>query len=159
MAKAILHEPSAAKLGPDAHDELEKLLQTLHESGTLRLLNDIVSARHPVAKTLVDGLNSAGTMNAVQNVAILFMALSRIHPNDFYRIVHAIKALVEGAATPLADATGAAPGVSGAWKMLHDDELWAAVWPLLAGLKAFSDESGREVFNPISAFSGKRGEP
>ena len=37
MAKSIEYQPEPAKIGPDAHDELERLLETLHQHGVLRL--------------------------------------------------------------------------------------------------------------------------
>jgi len=39
--------------------------------------------------------------------------------------------------------------------MLHDDELWHSLMPLLNGMKAFSRRMEEEVDKPISSFSGK----
>lgn len=39
--------------------------------------------------------------------------------------------------------------------MLHDEDLWHAVKPLIAGIKVFAERLDQEVENPISAFSGK----
>lgn len=160
MAKAILHEPKAAKINPDAHEELERLLETLHENGVLRFANDLVGAKTPVTKTLVEGLSTEGSLNAMQNIAILFMALSRIPPNEFYKTVFAAKEMFGRVGNHRSEGTGSdAPGVIGAYKMLHDDELWRAIMPVLEGLKSFGKDLDKEVTNPISAFSGKEGSP
>ena len=50
---------------------------------------------------------------------------------------------------------GEAPGVSGVYKMLHDDELWHAIQPLLAGIRAFSERLDTPVDKPVTDFTGK----
>lgn len=156
MAKRIDYEPAPPKLGPDAHEELEALIQTLHENGVLRLANDYVSAKTQIAKVVVDGLNQEGTLNAIQNLSVLLMALSRIPPPQFYKLVFAMSEGMTRASTWTADGEGeAAPGVSGAYRMLHDEKLWHALTPLIEGMKAFSAALDQDVEKPISAFTGK----
>jgi uncharacterized protein YjgD (DUF1641 family) len=156
MAERIDYQPKPAKLEPDAHEELERLLESLHRHGFLRFANDLVSANTPVAQVIVNGLSKEGTQNAVQNLAILLMALSRIAPPNFYRAVFAMSdAFHAASAWRPEDEGNAAPGVSGAYRMLHDDALWQALTPLIEGLKAFSAGLERQVDKPISAFTGK----
>lgn len=156
MARRIYYEPAPPKLGPDAHEELERLLQTLHEQGVLRLANDLVGAKTPIAAVLVDGLAKEGTLNAIQNLSVLLMALSRIPPAQFYKLVFALSDGLREASAWQRDGEGdAAPGVSGVYRMLHDESLWQALTPLVAGLKAFAAGLEREVDKPVSAFTGK----
>jgi len=156
MASRIDYEPPPPKLGPDAREELDRLLQTLHESGVLRFANDVAGAKTRVAQVIVDGLNQEGTLNAIQNLSVLLMALSRIPPADFYKLVFAMTSGMSRASAWKPDHDGdAAPGVSGAYRMLHDESLWHALMPLIEGMKAFSAALDDDVDKPISAFSGK----
>ncbi|BBI65539.1 hypothetical protein HSBAA_PA_1420 (plasmid) [Vreelandella sulfidaeris] len=41
-----------------------------------------------------------------------------------------------------------APGIRGLYKLLHDDELWHAIQPLLAGLRAF--RAARQAYRQAS---------
>lgn len=156
MAERIHYTVNPPKTGPDAHEALERLLQALHEGGVLRFATDFVAAKTPIAEVLVDGLNTPGSLNAIQNLAILLMALSRIEPAQFYKIAFAAKAALDGAsAWQPDDGKEVAPGVSGAYKMLHDESLWHALAPLIAALKSFSTALAQDVEKPISAFTGK----
>ncbi|MGN6318947.1 DUF1641 domain-containing protein [Trinickia sp.] len=158
MAERIYYEPEPPKTEPDAHEALERLLQSLHAQGVLRFANDLVSAKTPVTQVLVEGLSKPGTLNAIQNLSIVLMALSRIEPSQFYKTVFAVTdALARiGAWQPDPDGEGhTAPGFTGAYKMLHDDALWQALTPLIEAMKAFSAGLERHVDKPISAFTGK----
>lgn len=128
----------------------------MHEHGVLRLVNDVVAANTQIAKVLVDGLNKEGTLNAIQNLSVLAMALSRIPPEQFYKVAFAAKdafSHVSQHATQAQDTE--APGVTGAYKMLHDETLWQAITPIMEGLKAFTAGLNKDADKPISAFSGK----
>lgn len=156
MAKPIEHDVKPAPIGPDAHEALERLLQSLHERGVLRFANDLVCAQEDVAKVLVNGLGKEGTMNAIQNVSILGMALSRIPPEDFYKLVFGLKdAVAEINRQTEKGRDAEAPGVSGTYRMLQDDKLWAALTPLLNGLRVFAERMGEEPEKPVTRFTGK----
>ncbi|MCE8014083.1 DUF1641 domain-containing protein [Billgrantia desiderata] len=156
MAERISHDVTPPKIGPDAHEELERLLQTLHEHGVLRLANDVVGANTSIASVVVDGLGKASTLNAIQNLAILGMMLSEIPPERFYRVTFAVKEALDrvGQHRPVQEG-GDAPGISGAYRMLNDDELWRAVAPLADGLKAFAERLDKPVDKPVSDYFGK----
>ena len=160
MAERISHNVTPPKIGPDAHQELEALLQTLHEQGVLRFANDVVAANTDISRILVDGLSKQGSLNVLQNLSILVMTLSALPPERFYQMMFAIK---EGADQigryhsdeERTDGEDEAPGIRGVYKMLHDEELWHALQPLLAGLKAFSEGLDKPVEKPVTAFTGK----
>ncbi|MFC3607375.1 DUF1641 domain-containing protein [Stutzerimonas tarimensis] len=159
MAERIQYDPKPAKIGPDAHEELDRLLNSLHEHGVLRFANDLVSANTKVTEVLVSGLGKPGTLNAIQNLSILGMALSRIQPNDFYKVIFAATDSVNALAANGAPKTDAeAPGVRGTYKMLQDDQLWQGVMPLLEAIKVFAAGLEREVDKPITSFTGKPGQ-
>lgn len=165
MAQPIEWKVKPAHVGPDAHEALQQLLQSLHEHGVLRFANDLVCSQTKVAEVLVDGLSREGSLNAVQNAAALLMALSRIPPDRFYKLTTAFAAAVDTVAAPHERERiegddgndGAAPGVRGVYRMLHDDELWRALGPLADAVKTFAQHLDREIPNPISDFSGKEG--
>ena len=162
MAQPIEWTGKSASVGRDAHDALERLLQSLHEHGVLRFANDLVCSQTKVAEVLVDGLSREASLNAVQNVTALLMALSRIPPDRFYKLTSAFAAAVDTVAAPhererRERSEEAAPGVRGVYRMLHDDELWRALGPVADAIKMFAERLDRDIPNPISDFSGKEG--
>ena len=84
MAKAIDYQVEPPKIGPTAEEELQRLLQTLHEHGVLRLANDLVASNNDWLKVIVDGLSRKGSLNVIQNISVLLMALSTIPPEQTY---------------------------------------------------------------------------
>lgn len=180
MAEAIRYETRPARSVTTAREELDRLLETCHRHGLLRFANDLVAANTDVARVIVGGLQNPGTLNAIQNLSVLLMALSCVPPSQFYRLAFALTegaaqvarsgggsaaaqsgnrtATQSGAHTPQHDRDGAGPpGLAGAYRMLHDEQLWRAVHPLIEGLKAFASGLDRPIENPISDFTGKSG--
>lgn len=158
MAQRLSYDVKPTRTEPTAHEELERLLQTLHESGALRLANDLVSANGQILQTVMAGLGKEGSLNALQNLAVLMMALSRIRPGDLYKLASALTSALDVAGGE-GEASPPAPGITGAYKMLNDDDLWAGLWPLLRGLQAFSGKmASQDIEKPITAFSGKETE-
>lgn len=156
MAEPIDHDIKPTPIGPSAHEELERLLQSLHERGVLRFANDLVCSQTQLAQELVKGLEKEGTLNAIQNLSILGMALSRIPPEEFYKVVFgmkdALRVLNRGVE---AGKDSEAPGVTGTYRMLQDDELWSALSPMLEAVKVFGKRMGQEPEKPITQFTGK----
>lgn len=156
MAEPIQYMPKPPKIGPDAHDELERLLQTMHEHGVLRFANDLVAANTQWTQIIVEGLSKEGSRKTVQNLSVLLMVLSRIEPAHFYKALFALRDGLEYLARHEADSEKQeAPGIKGAYRLLKDDELWRGLTPLLGALKTFGEGLQREVDKPISAFTGK----
>ncbi|MEH3411265.1 DUF1641 domain-containing protein [Phytobacter diazotrophicus] len=155
MAKSIEYQPEPAKIGPDAHDELERLLETLHQHGVLRLVNDLVAANNEVAQVLVKGLQREGTLNVIQNVSVIVLALSSLPPDRVYKLAFGLRDMADALSQPEQTREQKAPGVQGVWKMLQDDDLWRSLQPVLNGLKAFSRRMEEQVDKPISSYTGK----
>lgn len=167
MAKPISYEPRPARADTTAREELDRLLETCHRHGLLRLANDLVAHNTEVAQVLVGGLSKPGTLNAIQNLSVLLMALSCIPPAEFYRLVFA---LADGAArvtagprdghgAPSVGDGGPSPGLMGVYRLLRDEQLWRALSPIIEGLKGFAEGLEKPVSSPISDFSGKEGRP
>lgn len=155
MAERITYETKPPKIGPDAHEELERLLQSLHEQGILRFANDVVRAQNQLAQVLVDGMGKEGTLNTIQNLSIIGMALSRVPPEEFYKVVFGLKDALAQLNKHTGSEKNDAPGVTGTYKMLNDDKLWASLTPLLEAIKVFADRMGREADKPVTEFTGK----
>lgn len=167
MAKPIQYQVKPARTTPTAREELDRLLETCHRHGLLRFANDLVAANTDVAQVIVGGLHQPGTLNAIQNLAVLLMALSCIPPAEFYRLVFAF---ADGAGRLAAHSRDGhagqpdadeerPPGLTGLYRLLHDEQLWRALVPLIEGLKGFADGLEKPVSNPIADFSGKPGRP
>ncbi|MDS0857807.1 DUF1641 domain-containing protein [Burkholderia pseudomultivorans] len=151
-----LHDVPPSPTEPGAHDALEHLLGSLHRHGFLRIANDVVSANARIAEVLVDTLDKPGMQTGVQNLAMLVMALSRVPPEQFGKVAFAAAdALHHVGAWQPSQHEHVAPGVRGAYRLLHDDALWEALTPLLEGLKIFAQGLAREPEAPIAAVSGK----
>jgi uncharacterized protein YjgD (DUF1641 family) len=155
MAEPITYEPTPPRIGPTAREELDQLLETLHDSGLLRLANDIAAGKQDIVGILMRGLNLEGSRNATQNLAAIFMVLAQIPPPRFYKIATTLKdALLAAADEPPAEQE--APGVRGFYKVLKDDETWRALAPLMQGLMALGEGLRKPApEKPISAFTGK----
>jgi uncharacterized protein YjgD (DUF1641 family) len=159
MAQRLNYDVKPTPIGPSAQEELDTLLETLHQRGVLRLANDLVGSQDRLLKVLVDGMSKEGSLNAMQNLSILGMALSRIEPAQFYKIVFAFQSAFGAVGRYKPDEKhDEAPGVTGAYKMLHDDELWAALMPIIEGFKTFASGLDKEADKPITEFSGKQTE-
>jgi uncharacterized protein YjgD (DUF1641 family) len=154
MAEPLEYTVRPAKIGPDAHEELERLLQTLHEHGVLRFANDVVAANTQITQTLVEELNKEGMLNAIQNLSVLVMMLSSIPPNDFYKVLFAARDALVHLSDPPAEAQKA-PTLRGAYEFLRDRSVWRVGMSFFGALKTFADGMSRKIDKPISAFTGK----
>ncbi|MCH8959841.1 MAG: DUF1641 domain-containing protein [Bacteroidetes bacterium] len=159
MAQRLNYDVKPTPTEPTAREELDTLLETLHQGGILRFANDLAGSQQQLLKVLVDGMSKEGSLNAMQNLSILGMALSRIEPAQFYKTVFAfLSAFAAVGRYQPDDKHDEAPGVTGAYKMLHDDELWAALMPIIEGLKSFAGGLDKDAEKPITRFSGKQTE-
>ena len=157
MAERMQYQVPPAGVETSAQESLDTLLENLHKHGFLRLANDAVCANVDIAKILVEGLNRPGSQAAVQNISLLFMALSRIPPERFNQllmgITDAVNAFSNDAST---EKKRAAPGIRGIIRLLHDEECWQSLSPLISGLDAFSAAMRKAPEKPISRYSGKK---
>lgn len=139
MAKAIHYEVPPFRETHTAREELDRLVENLHDQGILRFLNDFLCASPEVSQILMKGLNTEESRNAVQNLSLIAMALGRISPEQFALFTRAV---IEGLKR-MEEAAGDgkkkdAPGLMGVYRLLHDDKLWQGLRPIIAGVKGFS---------------------
>jgi uncharacterized protein YjgD (DUF1641 family) len=155
MAEPLTYQPTPPRIGPSAREELDQLLETLHQSGILRLANDIAAGKQDIVGIVMKGLNLEGSRYATQNLAAILMVLAQIPPPRFYKIATTVKdAVLAAAEEPPAEQE--APGVRGFYKALKDDETWRALAPLVQGLMALGEGLRKPApEKPISSFTGK----
>lgn len=158
MAERIDYTPPPnGDLDPSAQQEWERLLEGLHEHGFLRFANDLVRSNTQLAQILTDSLNREGSLNAIQNLSTLLIALSSIPPGQFHKTIYAARDAFVAMETEIRTEReqGKAPGLGGTFRLLKDDELWRALSPLIGGLKTFSKGLDRDVERPVSDRTGK----
>jgi uncharacterized protein YjgD (DUF1641 family) len=161
MAKPLAYTVTPPKTEQDAQEALAELVETLHQHGVLRFANDLVASQSQVAAVLVGGLNTEGAQNALQNLGVLAMWLSRIEPARLYKVLFAVKDGLDGLGDyrPGPEEDTKPPGLTGAYALLHDEALWRALIPAIEALKVFADGLDRDLQKPITAYSGKAGAP
>lgn len=81
MAEPLKYTPTAPPTTETAHEELEDLIETLHESGTLRVLNGFFGQFDDVTEVALEQLTTPSGMQAVSNLAILMKGLTNVDPD------------------------------------------------------------------------------
>lgn len=162
MAQPIQFTPRPPRTEPTAEEEWQKLLQTCHEHGLLRLANDLVASNVEVTRLLLEKARKPEMLNLLQNLSLLAIAVSSIPPEQLYKLVFAAR---DAAAALLTDGQpgeakpSSPPGLVGAWRILHDEPLWRGMTPLLQALKAFGAGLQRPAQAPVSGITGKTAHP
>lgn len=141
MADPLYYEPPKPSWGqhPSADEELRALVELLHERGVLRLTNDVLGALPEIGERLMGGIHTEAGGHAMQNITALIQLIGHMPPEDFRRLCKGIERALHAITASIEDEDTRAPGVSGSLRMLHDDELWAAVMPMLRAAQAFTD--------------------
>lgn len=155
MADPLSYQPIPPTIGPTAREELERLLESAHRSGLLRVAIDLATSRQELAAIIVNGLNTEGSRTALQNLATLLLALAQIPPARFYKITNTVKDAVLAATREPAAERGP-PGVRGLYRALQDEKVWRAMEPLIAAITVLGEGLRTPVpEKPISAMTGK----
>ena len=76
MAKPILYVPEPVPQDT-AQDELNRLVEVLHERGVLRLLTNLSAESHGVAQVALEQLDSPQGKNLIGNLFVLLADLIR----------------------------------------------------------------------------------
>lgn len=77
MAKPLDYQPTPAESSA-AHDELSRLLNNLHESGSLRFLANLLQERHQVSAVALRALEDNQGRQGLGNLLILAQALAHL---------------------------------------------------------------------------------
>ena len=125
MAQPIAHDPPPAPPGQDAFStaaDLARLLDTLHESGALRVLNGLLAQIQDVSAIALDGLNSDEGRNGLANLLILAKLLGRLDADGLDRFVAALDRALSSAGERL-QAKDDAPGTLSVLKKLRQPDV------------------------------------
>ncbi|MFD2189570.1 DUF1641 domain-containing protein [Pistricoccus aurantiacus] len=150
MAKAIRHEVTPLGETDATREELDRLLDNLQDAGILRLLNDFLEASPQVTKLLLDGLNREESRNAMQNLMLLLMGLGRVPPERFAQFTDALGDGTKAFRQGQQQEERKAPGIIGAYKLLHDDALWQRLYPLLDAMRGMADAFDQPAKKPAA---------
>lgn len=121
--------------------EVNELLDHLHDSGVLRWLNGLVGSLPEVSTVALEALNNERGRAGIRNLMALVWQLGRYDPETVENMLGALQsgaARAEETAAGEYDSPYAPPGITGAFKMLRDEQLWQTLAPLLEGARAFS---------------------
>ena len=95
MARAIDYKVPPPPPRDTAREEMDLLIQNLHEQGILRLANDIVCSYPKLLEILLGGLNREQSQSAIQNLALLAISLGQIPPERLVLFTRGITAAIE----------------------------------------------------------------
>ncbi|ASK34314.1 hypothetical protein CEK62_07945 [Alcanivorax sp. N3-2A] len=139
MAMGIHYEVPAPAAPDEARQELDRLLNNLHKHGVLRIANDFLEASTDVSRIVLAGANQPQSRNVMQNVSLLVMALGKVPPERLAVLSRAVTEGLERMETAADERQRSrAPGLTGTYKLLHDEALWSGLSPLLEGLRGFA---------------------
>lgn len=116
MAQQIKFMPNADPT-VSAHEELEELLETLHESGTLRVLNGFFGKIADVSEVAMQELASDEGQHTLANGALLLMAFARIPPEELQALLTGIERGLGAARSAL---KSDAPNMLQLFRLLND---------------------------------------
>ncbi|NID15493.1 DUF1641 domain-containing protein [Luteibacter yeojuensis] len=157
MAEPLDFKPTPVRTQATAREELDRLVETLHRHGVLRLANDAVAANQDIAAIVVKGLETEGARNLMQNLSALAMVLGKVPPGAVYKFAEALREAARALESAPHEAGDAAPGVRGVYRLLNDDELWQTLAPLARAVGVFGRAMARPTpEKPITAHSGKQ---
>ncbi|CAN5261371.1 hypothetical protein BH23GEM4_BH23GEM4_07390 [soil metagenome] len=125
-----------------AHDDLERLLETLHESGTLRLLDGLIGRLGAVGEIAVEQLDTPGGRQAVGNLLILGRLLTQLDAESTDRFANG---LVEGVRAGSAALTQEPPSTVRLLRQLRQPEVRRGLHAALAFLAALGHHVHREL--------------
>jgi uncharacterized protein YjgD (DUF1641 family) len=156
MAEPLDFKPTPVRTEPGAREELDRLVETLHRHGVLRLATDLVAANQGIAAIVVKGLETEGARNVMQNLSALAMVLGKVPPGAVYKFAEALREAAEALDKARSGPDDAAPGVRGVYRLLNDDDLWRTLSPLARAVATFGRAMARPTpAKPITAHSGK----
>lgn len=125
MAAPIDYDYPHAAPGQDAFtaaDDLARLLETLHTSGTLRVLNGVLAQFQDVMAVALKGLNSDGGRAGLANLFTLVKLLGKLDADGLDRFVVALDRALGDAGNRL-DETDDSPGTLTLLRKLRQPEV------------------------------------
>lgn len=100
MAKPLRYTPTPVPTDT-AHDELQSLLETLHERGVLRLVNNLTAQSHDVAEVALNQINTPNGRDAVANLTVIVKALGKVDPEALEKLLTGVDKGIQAAVETL----------------------------------------------------------
>ncbi|HYE57275.1 MAG TPA: DUF1641 domain-containing protein [Rhodothermales bacterium] len=105
-----------------AADDLARLVETLHTSGTLRVLNGFFGRLGAVSEVALDTINTPEGRNGLANLLVLAKALGRIDPQHLARFADAVDHGLDAAGRRL-ESPDDPPGTLATLRKLRDPDV------------------------------------
>jgi hypothetical protein len=115
-----------------AREELDALLETLHASGALRILQGLVGRLGSIAEVVLDRLDSRGGRDALANLAIAAENALALEPEGFERFARGLSRGLSRAPDP---ADHEAPSVWRLWRLANEPDTRRGALALLIVLR------------------------
>lgn len=133
MAQPLSYTPEA-RTAETARDDLDRLIETLHERGVLTALDGLTGALPDVLEVLLNRLDTPSGRNALSNLAVAGAALTALDPDR----LAALRAGTEQSLTAARDGLQAdPPGLVALFRQLNDPDVRRTLHALLLFLQAF----------------------
>ena len=143
MAKAIQYkyEPSPPPVDT-AQDDLDKLVETLHEKGVLRTLNNVVAQSSGVLEVALGQFDTKGGRNALDSTMVLIKALTETDPDGAQAFLDGTK---KGLAKAQASLEDDPPGITALLGKLYDREVRRGLYAVLSLLEGLGSHLHEEA--------------
>ncbi|OBS08247.1 DUF1641 domain-containing protein [Acidihalobacter prosperus] len=138
MAAPLAYTPPPRTQPDDAHAELERLVQLLHERDVLRLANNALGAAPELTTLIAELLDRDGSRRLSYNLARLVALFGELDMARIERLIPALESGLAALEATAADEAAHPSGIAGALALLRDRELWQAIGGIVAFLKAFN---------------------
>ena len=136
MAQPLKYTPPKSQTEQTAEEEWADLLETLHETETLRVLNGLVGQYEGVEETLLaDLVDTPRGHRAIKNLSVLFNGLSDLGTDDLETVREGVGKGLRAARRSFAEAKDP-PGLLRLALHLRDPDVRRALSGVLALLKA-----------------------
>lgn len=125
MAAPLSYTPPPNPPGQDAFtaaDDVARLVETLHASGTLRVLNGLFARFSDVMAVVLTGLDTDAGRTSLANAMTLGKLLGKLDADGLDRFVAALERALDAAGERLEE-TGDAPGTLATLKKLRDPDV------------------------------------
>lgn len=141
-----------------AADDLARLVETLHTSGTLRVLNGLLAEFQGVMAVVLSGLNTEAGRTGLANMLTLGKLLGHVDADGLDRFAVALERGLAAAGDRLTEADADdAPGTLTVLKKLREPEVRRGLDAALTLLGTLGAELHRPQPEPYSQHDGKRG--
>lgn len=141
-----------------AADDLARLVETLHTSGTLRVLNGLLAEFQGVMAVVLASLNTEAGRTGLANLLTLAKLLGHLDADGLDRFAVALQRALAAAGERLdGDEADDAPGTFAVLKKLREPEVRRGLDAALTLLGTLGAELYRPPPEPHSAHDGMRG--